>query len=71
MRFIIGILLLTISSALFAILLAEKTPWIFVTYPLFVIGYALIYSKFCEMKEDIAWLEKKLNEFIKKENEHE
>ncbi len=66
MRVVIGIALIITGSVLFTLLLPENTPWIIVSSPLFAIGLALVYSKICELEEDIASLEKKLNEFIKR-----
>ena len=65
MRIYIGILLIVISSVLFTVLLPQNTPWIYVTGPLFVIGFGFIQSKIHEMGEDIVRLKEELNEFIK------
>ena len=77
MRIGIGIILINVALILFAILLPENTPWIWVTLPLFVIGFGFIYSKVYEIEgkiawlkkieEEIAYLKKELNEFCKKE----
>lgn len=60
MRIGIGTALIVISSALFAMLLPENTPWIWATLPLFTTGFGFIYSKIHEMEKDIAWLKEKI-----------
>lgn len=67
MRIGIGIILIVVSSVLFTMLLPQNSPLIWVSFPLFLLGFCSIYSKIHEMEDDILLVKEKLNEKEKRQ----